>query len=198
MPESKSPSETASHYPGAHGRCSGSQTGRRRLECRWPGLPALRHVGRGGGVRRSRPIIRNSASILTPSAPGRGGCRSMKTPPLLWKSSARRWLVFISGCRSLPWLNGCGRPAQRSCRPRPRWRRRSGWSRTVPTPSLPRVLRPVATEAPVFPLATSAIAPLRTAAEATGSGDFSPLWCGQNASGCRENSAVEILERLIL
>jgi len=54
-------------------------------------------------------------------------------------------------------------------------------------------LGPVSPEAPEFPLATSAIAPLRAAAEATGSGDFSPLWCGQNASGCRERSAAEIL-----
>ena len=36
--------------------------------------------------------------------------------------------------------------------------------------------------APAFPLATSAIAPLRAKAEARGSGDFSPLWSGQNAS----------------
>ncbi|RBP30089.1 nitronate monooxygenase [Marinobacter pelagius] len=61
-----------------------------------------------------------------------------------------------------------------------------------------RELGQVSPEAPAFPLATSAIAPLRAAAEAIGSGDFSPLWCGQNASGCRENSAVEILERLVL
>ena len=33
--------------------------------------------------------------------------------------------------------------------------------------------------APAFPLATSAVAPLRTKAEAAGSGDFSPLWSGQ-------------------
>ncbi|MGF2735220.1 NAD(P)H-dependent flavin oxidoreductase [Marinobacter sp. DUT-1] len=58
-------------------------------------------------------------------------------------------------------------------------------------------LGPVSPEAPEFPLATGAIAPLRAAAEATGSGDFSPLWCGQNASGCREASAAEILERLV-
>jgi nitronate monooxygenase len=38
--------------------------------------------------------------------------------------------------------------------------------------------------APAFPLATAGVAPLRAKAEATGSGDFSPLWAGQNASGC--------------
>src|SRR6202162_5759798 len=36
---------------------------------------------------------------------------------------------------------------------------------------------------PDFPLATAAIAPLRARAEAGGSGDFSPLWAGQNVSG---------------
>ena len=52
-----------------------------------------------------------------------------------------------------------------------------------------RLMREVAdASAPAFPLATAAIAPLRAAAEARGSGDFSPLWSGQNASGCRAAS----------
>ncbi|HEY4959009.1 MAG TPA: 2-nitropropane dioxygenase, partial [Caldimonas sp.] len=34
------------------------------------------------------------------------------------------------------------------------------------------------------------------AAEARGSGDFSPLWSGQNASGCRELPAAEITRGL--
>lgn len=42
---------------------------------------------------------------------------------------------------------------------------------------------PLSHLAPAFPLATSAVAPLRAKAEAAGSGDFSPLWAGQNASG---------------
>jgi len=50
--------------------------------------------------------------------------------------------------------------------------------------------------APAFPLATAAIAPLRAAAEARGSGDFSPLWCGQNASGCRAVPAAEVTRAL--
>ncbi len=50
--------------------------------------------------------------------------------------------------------------------------------------------------APEFPLATAAIAPLRAAAEARGSGDFSPLWSGQNASGCRAVPAAEITRAL--
>ena len=50
--------------------------------------------------------------------------------------------------------------------------------------------------APEFPLATAAIGPLRAAAEARGSGDFSPLWCGQNARGCRAVPAAETTRAL--
>ncbi len=49
---------------------------------------------------------------------------------------------------------------------------------------------------PVFPLATSAITPLRAAAEGRGSGDFSPLWAGQNTSGCKEQAAAELTREL--
>ena len=51
--------------------------------------------------------------------------------------------------------------------------------------------------APAFPLATAAIAPLRAAAESRASGDFSPLWCGQNPSGCRAAAAAEIVRGLV-
>jgi len=57
-------------------------------------------------------------------------------------------------------------------------------------------LGPMNPAAPVFPLATPAIAPLRTKAEAQGKGDFSPLWSGQNASGCREISAADLTREL--
>ena len=50
--------------------------------------------------------------------------------------------------------------------------------------------------APAFPLATGAIAPLRAKAEAKGSGDFSPMWSGQNAGGCRETGAAELTREL--
>ena len=36
----------------------------------------------------------------------------------------------------------------------------------------------------------------RAAAEAASNGDFSPLWCGQNASGCRAIPAGEITRAL--
>jgi nitronate monooxygenase len=49
---------------------------------------------------------------------------------------------------------------------------------------------------PAFPLAASAVAPLRARAEAKGLGDFSPLWSGQNASGCREVSATVLTREL--
>jgi nitronate monooxygenase len=57
-------------------------------------------------------------------------------------------------------------------------------------------LGPISTLAPEFPLATAAIAPLRARAESQGSGDFSPLWAGQNASGCREISAADLTRAL--
>src|SRR5439155_10479177 len=53
-------------------------------------------------------------------------------------------------------------------------------------------LGPISGAAPDFPLATSAIAPLRARAESKGSGDFSPLWSGQNASGCKEIPAARL------
>lgn len=59
-----------------------------------------------------------------------------------------------------------------------------------------RELGPVSALAPAFPLATGAIAPLRQAAEAAGSGDFSPLWSGQNASGCKAIPAAELTRLL--
>jgi nitronate monooxygenase len=61
---------------------------------------------------------------------------------------------------------------------------------------LMRELGPISAAAPAFPLAASAIAPLRAKAESLGSGDFSPLWAGQNASGCKEISAADLTREL--
>jgi nitronate monooxygenase len=57
-------------------------------------------------------------------------------------------------------------------------------------------LGPISKDVPEFPLATSALAPLRAKAESQGSGDFSPLWCGQNATGCKEISAGDLTREL--
>ncbi|MDC0683386.1 NAD(P)H-dependent flavin oxidoreductase [Sorangium atrum] len=59
-----------------------------------------------------------------------------------------------------------------------------------------RELGPMSGAVPAFPLATSAIAPLRAKAESQGSGDFSPLWAGQNASGCKAVPAADLTRRL--
>ena len=59
-----------------------------------------------------------------------------------------------------------------------------------------RELGPMSPLAPAFPLAAAAIAPLRARAEGAGSGDFSPLWSGQNTSGCREIPAAQLTREL--
>ena len=63
-----------------------------------------------------------------------------------------------------------------------------------------RVIRevgPISDAPPEFPLATAAIGPLRARAEAQGSGDFSPMWAGQNTSGCREIPAAQLTRELV-
>jgi len=62
---------------------------------------------------------------------------------------------------------------------------------------LMRAVGPLSAQTPEFPLATAAIAPLRAKAESLGSGDFSPLWSGQNASACRAASAADITRALM-
>ena len=61
---------------------------------------------------------------------------------------------------------------------------------------LMRELGPLNPAAPAFPLATAAVAPLRAHWEARGSGDFSPLWAGQNPRGCRALPAADITRTL--
>jgi nitronate monooxygenase len=52
-----------------------------------------------------------------------------------------------------------------------------------------RELGPRNPAAPAFPRAASAVASLRATAESLGSSDFSPLWAGQNTTGCKEQPA---------
>ena len=59
-----------------------------------------------------------------------------------------------------------------------------------------REVGPINDSAPAFPLAAAAIAPLRAKAESGGADGFSALWCGQNASGCKEVPAAELTRAL--
>ena len=63
-----------------------------------------------------------------------------------------------------------------------------------------RELGPLSPLAPAFPLAAGALAPLRAAAEAAGSGDFSPLWAGQALALARNTAqgldATTLTQRL--
>jgi nitronate monooxygenase len=58
-------------------------------------------------------------------------------------------------------------------------------------------LGPMSAIAPAFPLAGTALAPLRAKAESLGRGDFSPLWAGQNACGCRDIPAADLTRELV-
>ena len=59
-----------------------------------------------------------------------------------------------------------------------------------------RELGPMSDAAPAFPLAAAAVMPLRARAESQGSGDFSPLWAGQNTTGCRNIPAGQLTRDL--
>jgi len=61
---------------------------------------------------------------------------------------------------------------------------------------LMRELGPLNPAAPAFPLATAAVAPLRSHFEALGRTDCTPLWSGQNTSGCRPVSATLLTQEL--
>ncbi len=61
---------------------------------------------------------------------------------------------------------------------------------------LVREVGPMATTATAFPSAAGPVSLLRAAAEANGSHDFTPLWSGQNATGCRELPAADLLQIL--
>jgi nitronate monooxygenase len=54
---------------------------------------------------------------------------------------------------------------------------------------------PLSADAPAFPLAADAVAPLRTAAEKRGDGDFSPLWAGEAAALARVEDADHATRR---
>jgi nitronate monooxygenase len=55
---------------------------------------------------------------------------------------------------------------------------------------------PLNQNAPAFPLASVAITALRQRAEAAGSSDFTPLWSGQNVTGCKAIGAGQLTREL--
>ena len=57
-------------------------------------------------------------------------------------------------------------------------------------------LGPLSDAPPAFPQATAALAPLKAAAEMLGRDDFSTLWSGQNATGCRAVPAAQLTRDL--
>lgn len=59
-----------------------------------------------------------------------------------------------------------------------------------------RDIGPISKQAPAFPTAGGALAPLKAKAEATGSTDFSSLWSGQAASLGREIGAGDLIRHL--
>jgi nitronate monooxygenase len=61
---------------------------------------------------------------------------------------------------------------------------------------LMREVGPLSPEAPAFPLAGGALAPLKAAAEAKGAADFTALWSGQAAALGREMPAGELTRLL--
>jgi len=61
---------------------------------------------------------------------------------------------------------------------------------------LMREVGPISDVAPAFPLAASALAPLRAKAEMAGSAAFTPLWSGQAVRLSRELPAAELTKQL--
>jgi nitronate monooxygenase len=57
-------------------------------------------------------------------------------------------------------------------------------------------LGPVRSEAPTYPLASAALAPIRAAAERHGEFGFGPMWAGQAAALGQRLGAAELTRRL--
>ena len=60
-----------------------------------------------------------------------------------------------------------------------------------------REVGPMSADAPHFPLAAGASQPMRTAGEARGSSDFTPLWSGQAPTFAREMPTAELMATLV-
>ena len=108
-------------------------------------------------------------------------------------ASPRRWRSVLPACRSAPPTCAARKRRPAPCIARAPKRRRASHRAHQrlhrPTCSRHRQPhrpgdRPDEQRRAAVPSGAAAILPLRAAAEAKGSGDFSPLWSGQNASGC--------------
>ena len=60
-----------------------------------------------------------------------------------------------------------------------------------------REVGPISREAPQFPIAANAVAPLTSAAEKCGVGDFTPMWAGQAAALGKERGAAEVTRGIV-
>jgi nitronate monooxygenase len=59
-----------------------------------------------------------------------------------------------------------------------------------------REIGPISPDAPAFPHAATALAPLKAAAEKLGRADFTNLWAGQSVAMCRELEAADLTQAL--
>jgi len=57
-------------------------------------------------------------------------------------------------------------------------------------------LGPISSDAPAYPLASAALAPIRTAAEKRGEYGFGPMWAGQSGPLGRPVPATELTRKL--
>jgi hypothetical protein len=102
-------------------------------------------------------------------------------------------------CRQQMALPGFQRPTSTRCHHREGSQRRGETDLRIVTHSPRTTIRelgPVAADIPPFPLPSTALAPLRSKSEPSGSTDFMPMWCGQAARLGRELAAGELTQRL--
>ncbi|MDX1802574.1 MAG: nitronate monooxygenase [Alcanivorax sp.] len=121
-----------------------------------------------GGI--ASPQAARAALTLGASAVQAGTCYLL-CPQATTKPIHRQWLQSERGRHTAVTNVFSGRPA------------RGMVNRLI------RELGPISVQAPAFPLAGNLTNPLRTLAENHGSGEFSPLWAGENVTGCRDMDA---------
>jgi nitronate monooxygenase len=129
-----------------------------------------------GGIADERGV---AAALALGAEAVQVGTAFLRTPEALTSDLHRRALAVADDDASVLTNVVTGRPA------------RGIVNRLV------REVGPLSAEAPPFPYATGGSAPLRAAAEARGSADFSPLWAGQASPLAREEPATDVVRRLV-